>query len=301
MPETETSYPLSKQVPSREWSPGIHYAQLQTLAPCIFPRRRLYDFELLYIRQGSLLTRMDNKEFRLSSGQLIFLSPGVYHQNMIVSASDSKLLGIHFDFFGESVITREEDMLVNEEEVLPHKFALEAVTAPFSPLSEEPVYTPSPECVHAMEQLVHEFTMRQAGYEWVCRGLMLGILTSLLRSQGSRRLAKSSVHGERIRLLIDEMELQPAGRWTNRSMAATMNMHEDHFSKLFREIAGMPPGEFLRSIRHREARKLLRETDESIEAVGERVGYPDIHYFSRVFTANEGISPRAYRKLWRIL
>ncbi|WP_340021860.1 AraC family transcriptional regulator [Paenibacillus sp. FSL K6-1096] len=301
MATPQPSYPLRRQVPSREWSPGIHYAQLQTLAPCTFPRRRLYDFELLYIRHGNLVTRMDHQEFRLSSGQLIFLSSGVYHQNIIVSEAETRLLGIHFDFFGESVIAREEDMLVNEDDVSAGKFAVEAVTAPFMPLSEDPVYTPSPECVLAMEQLVHEFTMRHAGYEWVCRGLMLNILASLLRSQSSRRLAKASVHEERIRALIDEIELHPASRWTNRSMAAAMNMHEDHFSKLFRELAGMPPGEYLRAIRHREARKLLRETDESVEAVGGRVGYPDIHYFSRVFTANEGISPRAYRKLSRIL
>lgn len=63
---------------------------------------------------------------------------------------------------------------------MAEKFALEAVTAPFMPLSQEPIYTPPPECIHAMEQLVHEFTMRPAGYEWVCRGLLLGILTSLL-------------------------------------------------------------------------------------------------------------------------
>ncbi|MEK4039584.1 AraC family transcriptional regulator [Paenibacillus sp. FSL F4-0122] len=301
MAEKEPRYHLRKQVPSREWSPGIHYAQFQTLSPCLFPRRRLYDFELLYVRQGKLSTKMDTEEYILNSGQLIFLSSGVYHQNAIVSDSETKLIGIHFDFFGESIITSDEDMLVNEEEVMDEKFALEAVTAPFMPLSQEPIYTPPPECIHAMEQLVYEFTMRPAGYEWVCRGLLLGILTSLLRTQSSRNAAKSSVHTGRIRALIDEMDSKLADRWSNKFMAGAMNLHEDHFSKLFREVAGMPPGEYLRSIRHREARKLLRETDWPIEQVGDNVGYPDIHYFSRVFTANEGISPRAYRKLSRIL
>ncbi|MEK4293923.1 AraC family transcriptional regulator [Paenibacillus odorifer] len=301
MSDKDPSYPLRKQVPSRDWAPGIHYAQLQTLPPCTFQRRRLYDFELLYVRQGKLLTKMDTEEYILNAGQLIFLSSGVYHQNVILSDSDTKLIGIHFDFFGESIITHDEDMVVNEDEVIHDKFAFEAVTVPFMPLSQEPIYSPPPECVHAMEQLVHEFTMRPAGYEWVCRGLLLGILTSLLRTQNSRVAAKSSVHTERIRALIDELEERLAERWTNKSMATSMNMHEDHFAKLFREVAGMPPGEYLRSIRHREARKLLRETDWPIERVGDQVGYPDIHYFSRVFTANEGISPRAYRKLSRIL
>ncbi|MNV52110.1 HTH-type transcriptional activator RhaR [compost metagenome] len=244
---------------------------------------------------------MDTEEYILNAGQLIFLSSGVFHQNVILSDSDTKLIGIHFDFFGESIITHDEDMVVNEDEVMHDKFAFEAVTVPFMPLSQGPIYSPPPECVHAMEQLVHEFTMRPAGYEWVCRGLLLGILTSLLRTQSSRDAAKSSVHTERIRALIDEIEERLAERWTNKSMATSMNMHEDHFAKLFREVAGMPPGEYLRSIRHREARKLLRETDWPIERVGDQVGYPDIHYFSRVFTANEGISPRAYRKLSRIL
>ncbi|WP_235548882.1 AraC family transcriptional regulator [Paenibacillus sp. Soil522] len=38
-----------------------------------------------------------------------------------------------------------------------------------------------------------------------------------------------------------------------------------------------------------------------LEEVGGRVGYPDIHYFSRIFRRHEGISPSEYRKLSNIL
>lgn len=294
-------HPVRKQAAYREWSPGIHYAQFQTLPPTRFPQRRLYDFELLYVCHGELATRMNGICYTLTAGQLIFLPSGVVHQNEITSAPTAKLIGIHFDFFSELNIQREEDMVVNENEVQQGKFAVEAVPVSGSPLSEDPIYTPSSECVQAMEQLVHEFAMRPVGYELVCRGLMLGILAYLTRSHMSRRIAKSSVHGERIRDIMERMEASPATGWTNKTIADIMNMHEDHTAKLFRQIAGMPPGEYLRSIRHREARRLLRETDLTIETVGEKVGYPDIHYFSRIFTSNEGISPRSYRKLSRIL
>lgn len=299
-------YPQRKKVPSEAWAPSVHYAQTQTLPPCTFARRRLYNFELLYVRQGKLITRMEHprmeqQEYAVHAGQLIFLASGVYHQNEVVGEGSNKFLGIHFDFFGESLIMREEDMIVDEEKMEPGKFSWEAVTPPFQPLSADPVYTPGAECLQAMERLVDEYTMRPVGYEWICRGLMLEILASLLRSQHSLRLIKSSVHSERIRGCMEEIERNPGQSWSNLALANRMNMHEDHFSKLFREIAGIPPGEYIRSLRLREARRLLRETDETIERVGDQVGYPDIHYFSRIFKANEGISPRAYRKLSRIL
>lgn len=294
-------HPVRKLVPFQEWSPAIHYAQYQTVAPRTFPGRRLYDFEILYVCHGKLSVSMEHKTFTLSPGQLVVLPSGVYHQNATVAVPTTKLIGIHFDFFGEMNINREEDMVVNEEEVMGEKFAVEAVDQTCSPLSEEPVYTPSNDCVESMEGLIHEFTMRPLGYQLVCRGLMLNILAYLIRSQVSRRISGASVHGQAIKELMLEMEKNPSAAWPNPKIADRLGMSEDYTSKLFRQIAGIPPGEYLRSIRHREARKLLQETDWPIERIGEHVGYPVIHYFSRVFTAIEGISPRGYRKLSRVL
>lgn len=294
-------HPVRKLVPFQDWSPAIHYAQYQTVAPRMFPGRRLYDFELLYVCHGKLSVAMEHKTFTLSPGQLIVLPSGVYHQNETVAVPITKLIGIHFDFLGELNINKEEDMVVNEEEVKGEKFAVEAVDQTCSSLSEEPVYNASHDCVQSMEDLIHEFTMRPLGYQLVCRGLMLNILAFLIRSQVSRRISGASVHGQKIKELMLDMEKVPAAAWSNSIIAERMGMSEDYTSKLFRQIAGIPPGEYLRSIRHREARKLLQETNWPIERIGEHVGYPDIHYFSRVFTAIEGVSPRGYRKLSRVL
>ena len=42
------------------------------------------------------------------------------------------------------------------------------------------------------------------------------------------------------------------------------------------------------------ARVLLRKGGLSIGQVAEAVGYPDIHYFSRLFKKMEGISPKKF-------
>lgn len=299
--KSPSGFPRLQPAPFREWSPSIHYAQFQTLNPGVLNLRRLYDFELLYVCQGEAATTMDGQRYSLAAGQLIFLPSGVFHRNEVVSEPTAKFLGIHFDFFDELEIVTEADMVVNEEAVQLDKFGTEAVAESFSPLSENPVYTPPLACVQLMEQLEHEFTMRPPGYELVCKALMLNILAHLLRTQMSRRLTDASVHGARIAELMHRIEAAPADMWSNKELARKMSMNEDHMAKLFKQLAGMPPGEYVSSIRHREARKLLRETDLSVETVGERVGYPDIHYFSRIFRRHEGISPREYRKLSRIL
>jgi AraC-like DNA-binding protein len=245
---------------------------------------------------------MNGERHALAAGQLVFLPSGVYHRNEVVSSPYAKFLGIHFDFFDELAIQTEADMVVNEEAVQLDKFGEEAVAESFAPLSETPVYTPSLACVQLMEQIVHEFTMRPPGYELACKALMLNVLSMLLRSRSAREAAEgASVHGPKIAALMQQIEADPAEAWTNRELARRLSMNEDHMAKLFKQVAGMPPGEFVGSIRHREARRLLRETDLPVETVGERVGYRDIHYFSRIFRRHEGISPREYRKLSRIL
>jgi len=294
-------HPVRKQVPFQEWAPSIHYAQFQNIAPQVFPGRKLYDFELLYLCHGQLTVAMEHRTFHLTPGQLIVLPSGVYHRNETFGLPTTKLIGIHFDFFGELNVSGEEDMVVYEGNAQEDKFVVEAVDSNCSPLTEDPVYTPSHDCVQSMEDLIREFTMRPLGYPLVCRGLMLNILAYLIRSQVTRRITDATVHGQRIKGLMREIESNPALTWTNPVLADRLGMSEDYTSKLFRQIAGVPPGEFLRSLRHREARKLLQETDWPIGLVGEQVGYPDIHYFSRVFTAVEGISPRQYRKLSRVL
>ncbi|MEK3734235.1 MULTISPECIES: helix-turn-helix domain-containing protein [Paenibacillus] len=300
-PPQEQDYPRKRQAPAKAWSPSIHYAQFQRMPTGALPARRLYDFELLYVCQGEAVTTMYGQRHPIEAGQLIFLPSGVYHQNEVVSRPDAKFLGIHFDFFDELNIQTEADMIVNEARLAPEKFASEGVLDHLPPLSSRTIYTPPVPCVQMMERVVDEFTLRPAGYELVCKGLMLDILIQLLRSRPARTLADSSPHDAKLYELIAQMEQAPAEDWSNKVIAERLMLSLDHAAKLFKQLTGMPPSEYVQSIRHREARRLLRESDLSIEMVGAHVGYADIHYFSRIFRRLEGITATEYRKLSRIL
>jgi len=288
------------QIPFKQWSPSIHYAQAQTLQRQKLNKRRLYDCELLYVSKGKAASTLDNHYYLLNEGDLIFFTPGVYHQNEILSEQAS-FIGIHFSFLDNIDIVTEEDMIVNEQDVQEDKFTEELTHSPFTLLSEDPIYKPTTACVQLIEELVHEYNNRAPGYELICKGYILQILTLLLRNQFTKRLEDKSVHSIAIRKIMHDIQHNAAYRWSNKELAKRMNINEDYMAKLFKQFVGVKPSVYIAETRHHLARQLLRESNLSIETIGAKVGYDDAHYFSRIFRKYEGMSPSEYRKLSRIL
>jgi AraC-like DNA-binding protein len=72
------------------------------------------------------------------------------------------------------------------------------------------------------------------------------------------------------------------------------------FRRKWLQHYSQPPGKTLRRWRMREASRLLVESDLSVYEVAEMVGVEDALYFSRVFRKEFNLSPREYRKAYRL-
>ncbi len=62
------------------------------------------------------------------------------------------------------------------------------------------------------------------------------------------------------------------------------------------EAFGVSIGEYVTSVRIREAKRLLTSTDYSINRIADMTGIKDYNYFSKFFKAHVGTSPSRYRK-----
>jgi signal transduction histidine kinase/DNA-binding LacI/PurR family transcriptional regulator/AraC-like DNA-binding protein len=78
-------------------------------------------------------------------------------------------------------------------------------------------------------------------------------------------------------------------------ISAAVGVSDDYLSRIFNKEMGLSPWEYLNRYRVLQARRLLRETQESITWIAAQVGYEDPAYFSRVFQKLAGCSPREYR------
>lgn len=82
-------------------------------------------------------------------------------------------------------------------------------------------------------------------------------------------------------------------------LADKFNMSSRTFKRRFKAATGESPLNYLQALRIEEAKKYLETTTDSIEIIGNAIGYDDLAYFSRLFKRESGMSPSAYRKKFR--
>lgn len=71
-----------------------------------------------------------------------------------------------------------------------------------------------------------------------------------------------------------------------------------YFSTLFKKESGANFVDYLSEVRMNSAKDLLRETNLSVAAICEQVGYNDLKNFTKSFKKNVGLKPNEYRKLY---
>lgn len=78
-------------------------------------------------------------------------------------------------------------------------------------------------------------------------------------------------------------------------VARGIGRNRSHVADVVRRETGRSVGAWIADVRLDEARRRLEATDELIEVIAERVGYPDATHFARTFKRRFGLAPRAWR------
>lgn len=91
--------------------------------------------------------------------------------------------------------------------------------------------------------------------------------------------------------LIDAQLYQPCSL---ASIAKEIQVHPSYLSSLFKKEVGINITQFIRDRKIDEAKKLMANTNHSISAIAEMLGYNSLSYFSKVFQQTTQICPRNF-------
>jgi AraC family transcriptional regulator len=150
-----------------------------------------------------------------------------------------------------------------------------------------------------LEQLHSELMRRKASPLYV-QGIGQAIAIHLARNYAELvkepRSGSPSLPGYKLRQITDWMREHLAEDFNLEQLAALAGLSRFHFHRLFKTAVGESPSHYHINLRMHEAKRLLRESKQSVVEVALSVGYTNPSHFAQLFRRETGLSPSDYRR-----
>jgi AraC family transcriptional regulator, transcriptional activator of pobA len=146
-----------------------------------------------------------------------------------------------------------------------------------------------------MKQIFAEFAGRNFGRAHVLRALsagLIGLVARELAREGRDDGAADSELFRRFEALLEHHHLK---RWSVADYAAALSITPTHLNRVTRAATGDTASHLILNRLVREARRNLVYTNLPVSTIAYALGFDDPAYFSRVYAAATGLSPRAFR------
>jgi AraC-like DNA-binding protein/mannose-6-phosphate isomerase-like protein (cupin superfamily) len=103
---------------------------------------------------------------------------------------------------------------------------------------------------------------------------------------------------EKIILTSGTTNEESLGNWLE-TISSKLAISRRHCHRVFQQIYGASPRDYLNILRQQEAMQKLVNTNDSIEQIANTIGYENIQSFSRQFLKWTGMTPSTFRKSQR--
>lgn len=232
--------------------------------------------ELHYVVRGRTVIRLEQEEMDAGEGALVIANSNVLHE------------GYNRD---------------GEMEVLVVIFDMEDFSREFADKNIIfcPMISGDAEISRIMLHIYEEYQRKEIGYQLVCKGELLKLVTYLARNKAIEMLSEEGVLKrrkklERLNRVYQYIEMHYAEVITNCELAELVHLSEGRFYHIFKESAGVAPQQYINEIRLNKAMKLLKQDAITATEAAEAVGFLDYNNFGRMFRRYFGCTPLEARR-----
>ena len=247
------------------------------------------EWEILRVLDGKLQISMDDEQYSVGKGDVLLIRGGVLHggdpENCIYEC-------LVFDLYG---IFRKMDMV---KPYLRPFYRQTCLPRSFYPARG------SAQAQAILSELLGAFSSR-GGCPELETVAGLSRLFAWIRNQGQYDTLsdqeESDSRIDRMKPVLEYIESHYSVAVTLEDLAQVAGMNPKYFCRVFRSLIHHSPVDYLNFYRIEQAAYLLDSTDLPVTEVGNRCGFWESSYFTKVFKKYKSTTPAAYRRNLRTM
>ncbi|GGD57207.1 AraC family transcriptional regulator [Paenibacillus nasutitermitis] len=277
------------------------------------PSRVIYDHELIFVLEGSCEYWIEGERYMLRAGDMHYMPPHTEHYCYVPRGGRFHYYAVHFDWvymgasfdFSSDVYTKWDYIRMDAIPVQPDlrdrpNVRLSELNIPYAvQLKDHAKY------IQPFRELMDIYEHKGYGYHLGMRSCLLKIMNWLVSELASEkrefRVDASSGNHHYIAEIIHYLHLHYHENIEINDLAEIVHLSTNYLMVLFKRTTGQTILEYLKCLRMEKAKALLQERKYTVTEIGSMVGFQDIHYFSKLFKRNEGLSPKLYAHMLKTI
>ena len=239
----------------------------------VFPGEAHKYYELIYIDHGSMETSVEGKEFHLEKYDLMVYAPGQFHCHHTGPDQNCSYL---------TVIYRMNDALPEalENRIFHSRKDIYQVLCRFMKAIQSNDYLSNELSILYLKEvmiLLHQFDHKHAI---------------------DANVNPMQVHYEHTLLneILVYINNNIYSAFTVEDLCSKFSVSRSSLQNLFRSNLQISPKQYISEKKLSQAKQLIQEHKHTISEISDMLGFTSIHYFSRKFKAQYGVSPTDYSK-----
>lgn len=249
-----------------------YYYQVRN-ASYTFPGEKHNYWELTFIDNGELETTVDGETYQLDELDLILYAPGQYHTQKTGHAKSCSYLTIMFD------MEIPDSYLVTNRVYNAHRDIHNALNNFIKVSGNDMLYDSE-----LMLCYMKELLIKILQYDF--------LTSSPVASTPMQQRFENELLNEIVIFINDSIYEQI----TIEEICLKFSISRSSLQTLFKNNLGVAPKQYISDLKLNKSKLLIKESVYTISEIASMMGFTSIHYFSRKFKQQFGITPTDYAK-----
>ena len=260
--------------------------------------RSLWDYEIIYLEEGTMRLTINNKVYECVPGDIILLRPRTPH--ILESNCTTEVIQphIHFDFFKDEYSEKiyvsfvKENKMNKEQKKWFRNDFLKELQLDLPPV----MHFNNPYVIRdILYKIIDEFTLQHPFSDYFLHAYFIELFAEILRNYHNKNNEINSKHLNELSNLIKYIHENIDLDLSLDDLVREIKLSKFYFSRLFKNVYNMAPHKYISIARLKRAKELIQFTDLQIQEISNKMNFESPQAFTRWFKNLDGKSPNYYR------